>query len=132
MGSTTSGGDIISPRLNSYISSYPDIPKRAGIGAGKAVNVMVSFDVSVYMGAGGNQDSDDIIMEVLDAGTLSNKVDKEVKIKVDSWNSWRRIEVPVYGATSDTRIRIKYGVASPGGRNRVFFDHLKVEKAAKE
>lgn len=132
LGSTTSGGDIISPRLNSYISSYPDIPKRAGIGVGKAVNVMVSFDVSVYMGAGGNQDSDDIIMEVLDAGTLSNKVDKEVKIKVDSWNSWRRIEIPVYGATSDTRIRIKYGVASPGGRNRVFFDHLKVEKAVKE
>lgn len=132
LGSTSAGGDMITPRLSSYIPSYTNIPRRSGIGIGKAVNVLVSFDISVYMGQTGNQDADDIVMEVLDAGTLSNKIDKEMKIEVESWNNWKRITIPVMGATSDTRIRIKYGVASPGARNRFFFDHLKVEKASKE
>lgn len=132
LGRTTSGGDIITPRMSSYISSYPSIPERAGIGFGKAVNVIVSFDAAVYQGAAGNQDSDNLIFEVLDAGTLANKVDTEVKIKVNSWNQWKRFSIPVFGATTDTRIRIKYGVASPGARNRIFIDNIMIVKAEKK
>ena len=125
------GSDLISPKLKAFSNSeFPMLPNRVGIEDGKTVNITVSFDATAYRGVRGNRDLDDIVVEVLDAGTFDGKEETEKVIKIGSWNKWKNISVTVYGATSETQIRIRAAqTVSTGKPSRFFIDNFKVEKA---
>lgn len=129
VGRRTDGGDIISPRLEKRmpeagLGEY----SCAGIEPGKEVNVDVSFDVAIYQGVKGNKDLNTILVEVLNAGKLKDG-STEKEIKVNSWNKWKKIVVPVYGATSDTQILVRsIQVKNTGKAARFFLDNFKVVK----
>ena len=129
VGRRTDGGDIISPKLEKRmpeagLGEY----SCAGIEPGKEVNVDVSFDVAIYQGVKGNKDLNTILVEVLNAGKLKDG-STEKEIKVNSWNKWKKIVVPVYGATSDTQILVRsIQVKNTGKAARFFLDNFKVVK----
>ncbi len=101
----------------------------AGIEPGKEVNVDVSFDVAIYQGVKGNKDLNTILVEVLNAGKLKDGSTEKKEIKVNSWNKWKKIVVPVYGATSDTQILVRsIQVKNTGKAARFFLDNFKVVK----
>jgi len=125
------GSDIISPKLKPFSNKeFPMLPNRAGIEEGKTVNITVSFDAAVYRGVRGNRDLDNIVVEVLDAGTFDGKEETEMPLKIGSWNKWKNLSVTIYGATSETQIRIRAAnIVTEKKPTRFFIDNFKVEKA---
>lgn len=130
IGRQADAGNIISPKLEKQQNTV-DLGKyqREGIEPDKTVNVEVSFDIAIYQGVKGNKDLNTIVVEVLNAGKTDDESTEKV-VKVNSWNKWKKVVVPVYGVTSDTQFLIRSTQTQNAEKAaRFFLDNFKVVKA---
>ena len=129
MGRAANGSDLISPSLP--------------IQPGYKVNVALTFDASIYASNGGTPDLDGIKIEVMGEGTINSLFNTVYALDVGVWSRQNEaaaeetITATIYGATTQTKIRIMAGVedseiAALGKANRFFVDNFKIAKIGSE